>query len=185
MAFLARSKTFSLDLDPLSRLRSLFRTWSTFDINLINSVLASPSIGGAAIWTPTASLDTSVIEFCLAPGFACIRNTISPLLFTLIASMAGFVSSTGFCVLLDFLLFPFFDDISALNTNERCKYRIVCIQISSASNEIKQISIFAYVFRYLFIKSAFVDLIGTNGWHWGEVRLSWLNLLFILVHQLL
>lgn len=132
IVFLASSNIFSRDFDPRSKFKSLFRTWSTFDINFTNSVFASPSTGGAAIWTPIASVVISVIEFCLAPGFACIRIAISPFLFTLIAFnvVVFLISSFGCCCcLFDFLPPPFFDDILRFNIdNDWHKRQMDCIQ---------------------------------------------------------
>ena len=51
---------FCLDLDPLSKERLLFLTFSTSAKNRISSSLASPSLAGAPIWTPRPSEEISV-----------------------------------------------------------------------------------------------------------------------------
>ena len=53
---------FCLDLDPLSKERLLFLTFSTSAKNRISSSLASPSLAGAPIWTPRPSEEISVKE---------------------------------------------------------------------------------------------------------------------------
>lgn len=80
---------------------SLLRTPRTDARYLISSLLASPSLGGAAIWTATPSPDSPfrnkthrqfknrnliipVIALCLAPGLAKIAIVTPPDLLTLI-----------------------------------------------------------------------------------------------------
>ena len=53
---------FCLDLDPLSKERLLFLTFSTSAKNRISSSLASPSLARAPIWTPRPSEEISVKE---------------------------------------------------------------------------------------------------------------------------
>lgn len=103
------------DREPLSRDTSLFLNCNTFDRYFTNSAFASPSLGGAAlnkkqkihqtngfsiknnllyIWTPTPSVEMSVIPLFLAPGFAKILMHMFPFLSACMGSLFG----AGDCV---------------------------------------------------------------------------------------
>lgn len=71
--------TFSRDLPPLSRTTSLFLRSKTLERYRQSSALASPSDGGAAMATPTASVFRSVTAFCLEPGLAWMAMVTKPL----------------------------------------------------------------------------------------------------------
>ena len=76
---------FVLLLLPRSKLKSDFLIPSNFDKNEISSVLASPSTGGAAIFTSKPSSVNPVIPFSLLPGFARTLMARSPFLSMLMA----------------------------------------------------------------------------------------------------
>lgn len=71
--------TFSRDFPPLSRTTSLFLSARTLERYRQSSALASPSDGGAAIATLTASAVRSVTAFCLEPGLAWMAMVTQPL----------------------------------------------------------------------------------------------------------
>lgn len=71
--------TFSRDLPPLSKTTSLFLSSKTLERYRQSSAFASPSDGGAAIATLTASVVRSVTAFCLEPGLAWMAMVTQPL----------------------------------------------------------------------------------------------------------